>query len=183
MPVGGHVCRVPMCTRGTWQLKELVIKYCVWGGSSSGVRWGQPVSPIRHPRYARRACTRRNYLETRLVPFARANPQIEITVSKSPAKHPHVQALYVADGTKAVSLRNYSAHQVASPSPLRWTAPVPSAALVHAPQVDTVIAGLRDSRPVRLRKWDKPFRSSPSVQGEWRIGQKLDRPHTVISSG
>ena len=137
----------------------------------------------RHPRYARRACTRRNYLETRLVPFARANPQIEITVSKSPAKHPHVQALYVADGTKAVSLRNYSAHQVASPSPLRWTAPVPSAALAHAPQVDTVIAGLRDSRPVRLRKWDKPFRSSPSVQGEWRIGQKLDRPHTVISSG
>ena len=53
------------------------------------------------------------------MPFARANPQIEITVSKHASKHPHVQALYIADGTKAVSLRNYSATQVAYPSRAR----------------------------------------------------------------
>jgi hypothetical protein len=32
---------------------------------------------------------------------------------------------------------------------------------------------------VGLRKFAKPFRTSPSVQGEWQLGQLL-RPHLTL---
>lgn len=128
-----------MCTRGVWQLKSLAIRFCTRGGSSAGLR---------------------DYLETMLVPFANANPQIEISVSRLAwGKHPYVRAGYLADGEKTVTLRNYSATQCASN-----------------------IQQLRDSRPIQLRKWDKPFRTTPSLQGEWALGNALDRPHTVVGS-
>ena len=126
-----------MCTRGVWQLKALSIRFCTRGGSSGGLR---------------------DYLERMLVPFANANPQIQISVSKLAfGRHPFVRAEYLADSEKTVSLRNYS-----------------------APQVATAIQQLRDSRPIGLRKWDKPFRTTPSLQGEWAHGRVLDRPHTVV---
>ena len=41
---------------------------------------------------------------------------------------------------------------------------------------------LRDMRPLPLRKWDKAFRSTPSVQGAWEMGHELTRPHRVLRS-
>mmetsp|Transcript_18709 Transcript_18709/g.52012 ORF Transcript_18709/g.52012 Transcript_18709/m.52012 type:complete len:131 (-) Transcript_18709:369-761(-) len=128
-----------MCSRGVWQMRKLLIKYCDYGGSSAGVR---------------------EWIQTQLTPFAKANPHLEIIASRSPGRHPRVQARYMADGDKSLSLKNLS-----------WK------------QVSMRIQLLRDSRPVRLSKWDKPFRSTPSVQGEWKIGQQLGNDHRVIRVG
>lgn len=96
-------------------------------------------------------------METMLVPFARENPQLEICASLRPGQHPYVRSHYVNDGDKTLSLKNLSAQQVADR-----------------------LQYMRDARPVPLRKWDKPFRSSPSVQGSWKQGAELDRPHATI---
>ena len=49
-----------MATRGVWQLRELVISYCERSGSSRGVR---------------------EFLHTRLIPFASENPQLQIVAN------------------------------------------------------------------------------------------------------
>ena len=125
-----------MTSRGVWQLRKLTIHYCDKAGSSRGVR---------------------DYLGKMLVPFAQANPQLEVVARHRPSKHPFVQGEYVTEGEqKQLSLKNLSALQVA-----------------------TQVQSLRDSRPVNLRKWAKPFRSSPSVQGPWEQGRDLG-PHRTI---
>lgn len=91
------------------------------------------------------------------MPFAEANPQIQVCVSKRPNRHPFVQGWYVRDRDKQLSLKNLSMEQVAERVQL-----------------------LRDMRPIGLSKWARPFRSPPSIQGEWQMGQILDRPHTTI---
>eukprot|EP00962_Isochrysis_galbana_P020622 scaffold6021_cov117-Isochrysis_galbana.AAC.19 len=131
--------RGAMCSRGVWQMRKLLIKYCDYGGSSAGVR---------------------DWIQTQLIPFGKANPHLEIIASRSPGRHPHVQARYLADGDKSLSLKNLSYKQVS----MR-------------------IQFLRDARPVRLSKWDKPFRTTPSVQGEWKLGQQLGNEHRVIRVG
>jgi large subunit ribosomal protein L43 len=101
----------------------------------------------------------RNFLETMLVPFAEHNPQISIQVAIRPHRYPQVVAEYLVDKPKALSLKGLSAHQVS-----------------------TRIQLLRDMRPLPLRKWDKAFRSTPSVQGAWEMGHELTRPHRVLRS-
>ena len=91
------------------------------------------------------------------MPFAKANPQIEIAVSPRPNRHPFVRGWYVRDPWKTLSLKNLSAEQVVER-----------------------IGFLRNTRPLGMNKWAKPFRTSPSVQGEWRLGHLLDRPHKVL---
>ena len=102
---------------------------------------------------------RREFLEHRLVPFAEANPHLQIAVATRPNRHPVVQGWFVRDPSKTLSLKGLSLEQVCER-----------------------LGFLRDMRPVGLRKWAKPFRSSPSVQGEWRLGQNLDQPHKTIRS-
>ena len=99
----------------------------------------------------------RRFAEQMLIPFAKENPQIEIAVSLKPNNHPIVTGFYEKDPEKTLSLRNLSAEQV-----------------------QDRIQMLRDARPITLRKWHKKFRDSPSVQGEWELGQILDRPHKTI---
>mmetsp|Transcript_49683 Transcript_49683/g.129524 ORF Transcript_49683/g.129524 Transcript_49683/m.129524 type:complete len:127 (+) Transcript_49683:83-463(+) len=99
----------------------------------------------------------RQFLEQNLVNFAEANPQVQIAVSPRPNRHPLVRGWYVRDKSKTLSLRNLSASQV----------------------MERLLL-LRDMRPVGLRKWAKPFRSPPSVQGEWQMGQLLSRPHQTL---
>mgnify|MGYP002037958893 CR=1 FL=1 len=101
----------------------------------------------------------RNFLETMLVPFAEHNPQISIQVAIRPHRYPQVVAEYLVDKPKALSLKGLSAHQVS-----------------------TRVQLLRDMRPLPLRKWDKAFRSTPSVQGAWEMGHELTRPHRVLRS-
>ena len=99
----------------------------------------------------------KDYAERFLVPFAEANPQLSIAVSMRPGKHPYVRGWYVQDRPKRLSLINLSAEQVIERIQL-----------------------LRDMRPIGLRKNAKAFRTTPSIQGEWELGQKLDRPHAVV---
>ena len=99
---------------------------------------------------------RRQYLEENLVNFAEANPHMQIAVAPRPNRHPFVRGWYLRDGSKTLSLRNLSAAQIVE--------------RLHF---------LRDMRPVGLRKFAKPFRTSPSVQGEWQLGQLL-RPHLTL---
>ena len=130
------VASVAMCTRGVWQLRSLMLQYCNAGGSSSGVR---------------------KFAEQLLVPFAEANPQVQIAVSMKPNRHPFVRGYYVRDREKTLSLKGLSAEQVMERVEL-----------------------LRNSRPIALQKWKKPYRTSPSVQGEWELGQLLSQPHKTI---
>ena len=125
-----------MCSRGVWQLRSLLISYCPKGGSSRGVR---------------------EYAERLLVPFAEANPQIQIAWHMRPNRHPAVRGYYLQDRSKRLCLRNLSAEQVVER-----------------------ISFLRDSRPVGMRKNAKEFRTTPSIQGEWELGQLLDAPHRSI---
>ena len=97
-----------MCSRGVWQLRSLLVQYCERGGSSRGTR---------------------DFLERMLVPFAEANPQINIAVSVKPNRHPLVRGWYVQDGPKRLNLANMSAEQVAER-----------------------IQFLRDARPIGMRK-------------------------------
>ena len=127
-----------MTTRGVWQLRSLVISYCERSGSSRGVR---------------------EYLSNQLIPFATANPQLQIVAQQRPMRHPFVQGEYVnEDEKKKLDLKNLSAHQVAAQ-----------------------IQSLRDARPINLRKWAKPFRTSPSIQGPWEMGQELGSHRTIRS--
>ena len=47
-------------------------------------------------------------------------------------------------------------------------------------QVMERVQFLRNARPVGMQKWAKPFRTTPSIQGEWEMGQLLDKPHRTI---
>ena len=103
------------------------------------------------------ATVHRQYLEENLVNFAEANSHIQIAVESRPNRHPIVRGWYARDKPKSLSLKNLSLEQVAER-----------------------LLFLRDSRPMGLSKWAKPFRSSPSVQGQWQLGQLLDRPHVTL---
>jgi large subunit ribosomal protein L43 len=99
----------------------------------------------------------RRFAEELLVPFAKANPQLDICISMKANKHPLIRGFYFRDPEKTLSLRNLSAQQVAER-----------------------VQFLRDSRPMSMRKWAKPFRTTPSIQGVWELGQQLNRPHRTI---
>ena len=138
VPQDSHKACVSMTTRGVWQLRSLVISYCERSGSSRGVR---------------------EYLSNHLVPFATANPQLQIIAQQRKDRHPYVLGLYVTeDEKKQLNLKSLSASQVA-----------------------VQIEALRDGRPIKLRKWAKPFRSSPSIQGAWEMGQELGSHRTIRS--
>ena len=79
-----------MCSRGVWQCRSLLVQYCTRSGSSAGVR---------------------AWAERFLVPFAEANPQIQIALSEKPRRHPSVMAWYIQDNKKKLSLANLSAEQ------------------------------------------------------------------------
>jgi large subunit ribosomal protein L43 len=48
----------------------------------------------------------REYLKTRVVPLARAFPQIEMLVTPRPARHPCIRAFYLNGKCKVISVRN-----------------------------------------------------------------------------
>mmetsp|Transcript_9898 Transcript_9898/g.16282 ORF Transcript_9898/g.16282 Transcript_9898/m.16282 type:complete len:93 (-) Transcript_9898:225-503(-) len=68
-----------MSKRGVWQLKRLTIFYCSRGGSSRGAR---------------------EYIDTRLVDFAKSNPQLQIIAAIRNGRHPFVHGEYGRDPRK-----------------------------------------------------------------------------------
>jgi large subunit ribosomal protein L43 len=71
--------------------RSLTFHYCNWWGSSRGMN---------------------AFLKTSLPAFARANPQIEISVSPRPRRHPVVVARYLNGKTKSTCVKNLQSEGV-----------------------------------------------------------------------
>mmetsp|Transcript_9897 Transcript_9897/g.16281 ORF Transcript_9897/g.16281 Transcript_9897/m.16281 type:complete len:133 (-) Transcript_9897:149-547(-) len=80
-----------MSKRGVWQLKRLTIFYCSRGGSSRGAR---------------------EYIDTRLVDFAKSNPQLQIIAAIRNGRHPFVHGEYVNDFIKTDGIKNLTQGEI-----------------------------------------------------------------------
>ncbi|KAL1302887.1 hypothetical protein AAFC00_003214 [Neodothiora populina] len=106
------------------QCKRLDFHYCDWAGSSKGMN---------------------SFLKNTLPRFAAQNPQIEITVSPRPRKHPVIKGTYINGREKAVCVRNLEQGQILQKALL-----------------------LRDASGEKLKKVTKPVKSlNESVRGIW----------------
>ncbi|KAI9718034.1 MAG: hypothetical protein M1812_004292 [Candelaria pacifica] len=106
------------------QCKRLDFHYCDWAGSSRGMNL---------------------FLTHDLPQFARANPQIEISVSPRPRKHPVIKGSYINGREKAICVRNLEKGQILQKAEL-----------------------LRDASGEKLKRVTKPVRSTnESVRGIW----------------
>src|SRR5690348_935021 len=74
-----------MSLRGVRQLKELIIRYSDYDGSSKGVR---------------------EWMSTSLLDFAARNPQLNIKTLLKRNKHPYVEGHYLNGNIKTISVRN-----------------------------------------------------------------------------
>ncbi|QDS77408.1 hypothetical protein FKW77_006318 [Venturia effusa] len=104
--------------------RKLDFFYCDWGGSSRGM-----IKFITHT----------------LAGFAKQNPQVEITVSPRPNKHPVVLGHYLNGRHKAICVRNLEKEQILQKVEL-----------------------LRNANGAKLKRVKKPVISSQeSVRGVW----------------
>lgn len=53
-----------------------------------------------------------NFLKSHLQDFARANPQIEVTVSPRPGRHPVMKGKYICGKEKAICVRNMEPNEI-----------------------------------------------------------------------
>eukprot|EP00946_MAST-07B_sp_MAST-7B-sp1_P002160 g2160.t1 len=74
-----------MCSRGVWQLRELVLQYCVHSGSSRGAR---------------------KLIREGLVPWCERNPQVQVRAEIRSGRHPCLRAEYLNGNTKVVGVKN-----------------------------------------------------------------------------
>ncbi|KAI9831354.1 MAG: hypothetical protein M1819_005128 [Sarea resinae] len=106
------------------QCKRLDFHYCDWAGSSKGMNL---------------------FLKYNLPAFAKANPQLEITVSPKPRKHPVIKGTYINGREKAICVRNLQKEQILQKAEL-----------------------LRDASGEKLKRVTKPVKSiTESVRGVW----------------
>ncbi|KAF8545027.1 thioredoxin-like protein [Trichophaea hybrida] len=104
------------------QCKRMEFNYCDWAGSSKGMN---------------------SFLKHHLPKFAKANPQIEITVSPRPHKHPIIRGEYINGREKVICVRNLEHNQILQKAEL-----------------------LRNSSGLKLRRVTKPVSSmNESVRG------------------
>ncbi|TLS28721.1 hypothetical protein PpBr36_00585 [Pyricularia pennisetigena] len=106
------------------QCKRLEFHYCDWAGSSKGMN---------------------QFIRQHLPTFAAKNPQIEITVSPRPQKHPVVVGHFINGNNRPVCVRNLDANQILKKVEL-----------------------LREMNGEVNKKFSKPVRSiNESVRGVW----------------
>jgi len=106
------------------QCRRLDLHYCDVGGSSRGML---------------------SFLTHNLRSFARENPQIEITVSPRPNKHPVLKGYYMNGRQKAICVRNLEKDQILKKAEL-----------------------LKNANGEKLKKVKKPvFSMNPSIRGVW----------------
>jgi len=104
------------------QCKRLDFHYCDWAGSNKGMK---------------------SFLKHHLPAFAKANPQIEMSVSPRPHKHPIIRGTYINGREKVICVRNLEHNQILQKAEL-----------------------LRNSSGLRLKKLKKPVQSlNESVRG------------------
>ncbi len=82
-----------MSLRGVRQLKELVIRYSDYDGSSKGVR---------------------EWMRTNLVNFAQTNPELAVTTELKRCVHPFVRGNYVNGNTKTICIKNLDPEEITS---------------------------------------------------------------------
>ena len=86
-----------------------------------------------------------SFLRNTLSKFAASNPQIEITVSPRPKKHPVIIGHYINGREKAICVRNLEPNQIMQKAEL-----------------------LRDASGEKLKRVTKPVKSiNESVRGVW----------------
>jgi large subunit ribosomal protein L43 len=86
-----------------------------------------------------------SFLHNSLSKFASTNPQIEITVSPRPRKHPVIIGHYINGREKAICVRNLQKEQI-----------------LHKAEL------LRDASGEKLKRVTKPVKSiNESVRGVW----------------
>ncbi|KAF3770333.1 hypothetical protein M406DRAFT_66747 [Cryphonectria parasitica EP155] len=106
------------------QCKKMDFHYCDWAGSSRGMN---------------------KFIEMHLPKFAARHPEIEISVSPRPQKHPTVIAHYINGNTRPVCLKKMDPNQILSKLEM-----------------------LRDSTGEINKRVKKPVRSTnESVRGVW----------------
>ncbi|KAL2752784.1 hypothetical protein ACRALDRAFT_2112382 [Sodiomyces alcalophilus JCM 7366] len=106
------------------QCKKLDFHFCDWAGSSRGMN---------------------GFIKSHLAEFAAAHPQIEVTVSPRPSKHPVIVGHYVNGQTRSQCVKNMQ----------------PLGILKMA-------ESLRDTSGEKLKRVNKPVSSfNPSVRGVW----------------
>ncbi|KAI9733177.1 MAG: 39S ribosomal protein L51, mitochondrial [Claussenomyces sp. TS43310] len=106
------------------QCKRLDFHYCDWAGSSKGMN---------------------SFLRHNLQSFAAKNPQIEITISPRPRKHPVIKGTYINGREKAICVKGLQPAQILAKAVL-----------------------LRDASGEKLRRDTKPVKSiNESVRGVW----------------
>ncbi|KAK6594823.1 hypothetical protein H4I96_10554 [Botrytis cinerea] len=115
------------------QCTKMDFHYCDWAGSSKGMNCSNT--------HTATVPSSKNSLPG----FAKANPQIEITVSPRPAKHPVIIGHYINGREKAICVRNLEIGQILKKAEL-----------------------LRDASGEKLKRVKKPVKSiNESVRGIW----------------
>lgn len=84
----GGLC---MATRGVWQLKRLVLKFCDISGSSRGAR---------------------EFMETQLPAFQSANAQLEVEAVLNRGRHPNLHGFYRNGRDRVVDVKNQTAENI-----------------------------------------------------------------------
>ncbi|KAI3399401.1 hypothetical protein diail_7128 [Diaporthe ilicicola] len=106
------------------QCKKMDFHYCDWAGSSRGMN---------------------SFIKSLLPRFAAAHPEIEITVSPRPTKHPIIHAHYINGNIRTICVSS-----------------------MHANQIQNKVDLLRDSTGESNKKLSKPVKSlNKSVRGIW----------------
>jgi large subunit ribosomal protein L43 len=82
-----------MSLKGVRQLKELVIRYSDYDGSSRGIR---------------------EWMQTNLVKFAENNPNLVVKALKKRAKHPCLTGVYLNGNSKTIGIKNLSTEEIQS---------------------------------------------------------------------
>ncbi|CAG8442473.1 13678_t:CDS:2 [Ambispora gerdemannii] len=73
------------------QCRKMVFHYCERGGSSRGMI---------------------EYLKKDLIPFAKANPEVEIMVKPRPSRHPCIRGWYLNGRDKVICVRKMKASEI-----------------------------------------------------------------------
>lgn len=81
-----------MALRGVRQLRELVIRYSDYDGSSKGIR---------------------GWMSNFLLTFAEKNPKLKITAEKVRCKHPFLRGNYANGNSKTICIKNADDEEIA----------------------------------------------------------------------
>ena len=82
-----------MSLRGVRQLKELLIRYSDYDGSSKGVR---------------------EWMRLNLITFAKENPDTIVKTVKKRCAHPFLRGIYLNENTKTIGVKNLEPEQIHS---------------------------------------------------------------------